>query len=289
MITGRYRLLSHSNSAAMLQISRYISPTITTTHEELLATYLPANQHKLSVTAAEQQAILKNLDKEVHRENIYLTINLAENRIMYCNGVARWLGYADADFSLRNYLEIVHPTHAAIQGYYSMALLELLMHNQINLQFMQPVCASIVALKCRAGKYIYCKQECIPFQLTKENKMTEYLCHLNIIKEFNNESYHSRISIENGFNSKADEKLLTIVRKIFAEHTNFSTQELRILKRYAQQKGSTSEKIGEAFKIKKSTVDTFNKRILKKTEIFSRQNFKTAKESALYFKNAGLI
>ena len=138
----------------MLQISRYISSAIAITHEELLATYLSENHYKPSVSAFEQQTILQHLDKEIHREHIYLTINLAENRIVHCNGVARWLGYADADFSIRDYLEIMHPTHAAIQGFYSMALLELFMHNEISLQFMQPVCATIIALKCKTGKYI---------------------------------------------------------------------------------------------------------------------------------------
>ncbi|MBX3254083.1 MAG: hypothetical protein KF862_08085 [Chitinophagaceae bacterium] len=273
----------------MLQISKYISPDIAIMHEELLAAYLSEDHHKPSVSAFEQQAILQHLDKEIHREHIYFTISLAENRIVHCNGVARWLGYADADFSLRDYLKIIHPTHAAMQGYYSMALLELLMHNELRLQFMQPVCASIIALKHATGKYIYCKRECAPFQLTEGNRMMEYLCYFHVIKEFSNESYHTRIYPGNGHDMHTGEKLLTLIRKKFSEHTNFSFQELRILQTYARQKESTSETIGEAFNIKKSTVDTFNKRILKKAEAFSRKSFSTAKEAALYFKHAGLI
>lgn len=255
----------------------------------LAVSYLPEGHFSEVIPASEQQIILQRMDEEIYREQIYFTVNLKENRIVYCNGVSRWLGYADADFSIRNYLAIIHPTHAAVQEYYDMALQELLMYDQINLRFMRTVCTSAIALKCKTGKYIYCIQECIPFQLTKESKMTECLCHFHIIKVFDNENYHTRIPPENGYNFQTDEKLLAIVRKFFAGHTHFSIQELRILKRYARQQNSTSEMIGEAFKIKKSTVDTFNKRILKKAETFSQQSFNTAKEAALYFKNAGLI
>lgn len=273
----------------MLQIPNAISPAIAITHERLLTTYLPEQHYKLSVSAFEQQTMLQRLDEEIHREHIYFSISLTENRIVHCNGVARWLGYADTGFSLKDYLDIIHPTHALIQCYYSSSLLELLMHNDIGLQFMQPVYATIIALKHKTGKYIYCKQECAPFQLTEGGRMTEYLCYFSVIKEFSNENYHTRIYPGNKHNAHTEERLHILVQKKFADHTDFSTQELRILKRYARQKNSTSEMIAKAFKIKKSTVDTFNKRILKKSEIFSQQSFKTAKEAALYFKNAGLI
>lgn len=281
--------IKHSNTATMLQISRYIPDEVKINYTALLAAYLHENHHTQVVSASEQKTILQRIDEEIHREHFYFSINLAENKIVHCNGIARWLGYADADFSLRNYLEIIHPAHATIQGYYSMALLELLIHNEISLQFMHPVCSTIMALKHKTGKYIYCKRECAPFQLTEENKMTEYLCRFTIIKDFRNENYHTRIYPGNEDSTHADEKLLALARKKFAEHTDFSVQELRILKRYAHPKSNTSEMIGKAFKIKKSTVDTYNKRILKKAETFSQQHFNTAKEAALYFKHAGLI
>ncbi len=273
----------------MFQVSKYILPAIAITHEELLTTYLPGDHYKPSVPDFEQQTTLRHLDEEIHRENIYFSISLVENRIVHCNGVARWLGYADSDFSLRDYLEIIHPAHAAVEGYYSLALLELFMHNEISLRFMQPVCATIIALKHKNGKYICCKRECAPFQLTKENRMTEYLCYFNVIKEFSNEIYHTRLYPGSEHSIYTAEKLLALVRKKFTDHTDFSMQESRILKRYAQQKNCTSEMIGKAFKIEKTTVNTYNKRILKKAEAFSQQRFGTAKEASLYFKKAGLI
>lgn len=273
----------------MLQIPKDMSSFTGINHARLLAAYLNDNHSAQLVSTLEQLEVLQRMDDKTRREHFYFSINLTENKIVHCNGVARWLGYADADFSLKNYLKIIHPAHVPLQCYYSTSLLELLTNNEITVQFMQPVCATVIALKHKNGKYFYCKMECAPFQLTDENKMTEYLCRFIIMKEFSNENYHARVYPKNGNSLHADEKLSALVRKKFAEHTNFSIQELRILKRYAHQKNSTSEMIGKSFKIKKSTVDTFNKRILKKSETFSQQSFNTAKEAALYFKNVGLI
>ncbi len=273
----------------MLQFPKYGPPAVRDHYADLLATYQRDNDENRLITADQQESLLQRLDEEIHLERIYFSVSLAENRIIHCNGVSRWLGYADAEFSLRDYLEIIHPTHASLQCYYSAALLELLTQNKVALQFMRPVCASLIALKHKSGRYIYCKRECSPFQLTEANEMTEYLCQFYITKSFHNEPYHTRLCPINGQDAQRDAKLVSPVQKKFAEYTDFSMQELRILKRYAYQKNSTSELIGKAFKIKKSTVDTFNKRILKKAETFSKQRFNTAKEAALYFKNAGLV
>lgn len=273
----------------MLQFPQYKPANNGINYADQLTSYLDGHAYTQVVSALEQEAVLHRMDEKIPHEFIYFSVTLAENRIVHCNGVARWLGYMDAGFSLRDYHQIIHPAHAPIQCYYSASLLELLMHNEIGLQFMQPVCATLVALKHKSGKYIYCKRECLPFQLTKENKMTAYLCRFTIIKEFSSEPYHTRIYPGNRHSMYIQDKLQALVRKKFAEHTDFSTQELRILKRYAHQKNSSSEMIANAFKIKKSTVNTFNKRILKKAETFSQQGFHTAKEAALHFKNAGLI
>lgn len=273
----------------MLQFPQYQPEAIGINYADRVALYLGDSAGSQVVSAWEQETVLQRIDEEIHQESIYFSVDLAQNSIVHCNGVARWLGYRNTGFSLRDYHKIIHPAHASLQCYYSASLLELLTHNEISLQFMQPVCATLIALKHKTGKYIYCKRECWPFQLTAEGKMTAYLCRFTIIKEFSGETYHTRICPANSRSAQLNEKLHALARKKFAAHTDFSTQELRILKRYAQQKDCTSEIIGQAFKIKKSTVSTFNKRILKKTETFSGQSFNTAKDAALYFKNGGLI
>ncbi|GAB3421726.1 hypothetical protein [Niabella aquatica] len=285
MITGRKLLLK----IAMLQFPQYKPAAAGINYADQVAAYLEDHSCTQVVTALEQNAVLKRMDEEILQERIYFSVNLAENRIVHRNGISRWLGYTDTDFSLRDYHQIIHPAHAPLQCYYSASLLELFMHNEIKLQFMQPVCATLIALRHKTGKYIYCKRECSPFQLTGKNKITEYLCQLSMLKQFSCETYHTRIYPVNSYSAHVDDRLHALARKKFAEQTSFSIQELRILKRYVYQKNSTSEIIGQAFKIKKSTVNTFNKRILKKTELFSKQGFNTAKEAALYFKNAGLI
>lgn len=273
----------------MLQIPKYTLPITPQTHERLLSSYFGEQNYKPSVSSIEQQSILRQLDESISREQFYFSISLKENRIMHCNGIARWLGYTHTDFSLKKYMEIIHPAHVPMQAYYGMSLLELLVNNEIKLHFMLPVCITIIALKHKNGKYIYCKRECSPFQMTEDNKMTEYLCHFVVIKKFNDESYHNRLYQKNEDSLHAEEKLLSLVQKKFSNHIGFSVQESRILKRYAQQKNCTSEMIGRAFKIEKTTVDTHNKRIIKKIENALQRKFGAAKEAALYFKQVGLI
>ncbi len=272
----------------MIQIPQNIHAFYNPVHT-LSVDYLPSDHYSEIVSLNEQQSILQRMDEEIHRESMYFSVDLKENRIVHSNGIARWLGYADRDFSLKDYLRIIHPTHAPVQAYYAISLLELLDDDHMRLQFMQPVCASIVALRHKNGKYICFKRECTPFQLTEDNRLTMYMCRFTIIKEFSQENFHTRIYSTNANNIHMEEKLSILVKKKFAAHTALSTQELKILKRYAQQKNNTSEVIAKELAIKKSTVDTYNKRILEKAEIFCQRRFDTAKDAALYFKKSGLI
>lgn len=267
----------------MLQI-----PSIVGINSASTAAYLSENNLPGTISDMEQQAILQSIDKDIHREYLYFSINLQENRITHCNGVARWLGYPDSDFSIEKYLKIIHPAHAPVQACYGMSFLELLKRNKLNLQFMQTICATTIALKHKNGRYLYFKRECAPFQLTDEKRMTEYLCRFSIVKKYNDENYHTRLYPGSTHNS-AEERLLELVRQKFADQIGFSVQESRILNRYAQQKNCTSEMIAKAFKIEKSTVNTHNKRILKKAETFFQQKFDSAKEAAMFFKKMELI
>ncbi len=101
--------------------------------------------------------------------------------------------------------------------------------------------------------------------------------------------YEERISRSLSTNIHVNEPFTALVKQKFADNTSFSTQDLRIIKRYAKKMDATSESIAAAFKITKMTVETFNKKILKKAELFANKKFRTAKEAAVYFRDVGLI
>ncbi len=272
----------------MLLIPSYLPASGVVHNSQQALPVWSVNLHPLQVTARDQQKALLQLNSTIIREQFYFTIDLIEEKIVHRNGIHRWLGFSDTDFSVKDFLEIIHPHHSAVEGIYSRAILDLLLYQPLPLEFMKSICASTLALRNKQGNYQYVKRECFPFQLNQQGKLTSYLCFFTLIKDFNREHYQTRIYHSTATTGNLD-KLSLLVKKIFSDLELFSIQELRILKRYAQKKDLTSEQIGIAFKIKKSTVDTFNKRILKKATTFSGQHFGTAKEAAVYFKTLGLI
>jgi len=264
-------------------------PPLRSVYTQLLTTYLQSVTQDATITVAEQDAIWRLIRQEIVQEQFSIAINVLEERVIRCYGLSRWLGHHESAFSNRDYNEIVHPTHAVVQDLHSLALLELLLLNRIRPVFMQPVCISLVALRQQSGRYLYCKRVCFPFQLTTDKKITEYLCHFTIIKEFNQENYHARLLAPFAPADRLHDSYRSLVKKRFLEQVNFSTQEWRILKRYARQQETTRKMIGSSFKIKESTVNTFNKRILKKAEQFSQKKFSTAKAAAGYFSEMGFV
>lgn len=272
----------------MLHPPQCLSPIIGI-NQALAAAYPPENHFSDVISDIQQQAVLHRIDEEIQREHFYFSISLKENRIIDCKGVTCWLGYRELNFSLQKLDQIIHPAHAAMEPIYGMALLQLIKNQEIKLQFLQPLFSTLLAIKHTSGKYMYCKRECLPFQLSETNKLTAYLFLFTIIKEFNQEPYHTRLYLNNEANSEIADNLSSLVKKCFLEHTDFSTQELRILKRYAQKKETTTSHISAAFKIKKATVNTYNKRIMRKAEQFSQQKFTSAKEVAKYYRLIGFI
>jgi hypothetical protein len=271
----------------MLLLPAYLPPGGVTSSQPLLPVW-PDGLYPLQIAVRDQQKALLQLNSVVNREQFYFAIDLIEEKIVHRNGLSRWLGFSDADFSVKDFLEIIHPHHAAVEEIYCRALVELLLFKPFPLDFMQTICTSTLALRNKKGQYHYVKRECVPFQLNHQGKLTAYICVFTLIKDFNREQYQTRI-YHAGNTARSLDELPSLVRKIFNDLSLFSIQELRILKRYAQKTDLTSEQLGAAFKIKKSTVETFNKRILKKAASFSGHPFSTAKEAAIYFKTMGLI
>lgn len=272
----------------MLEIPNHPSNNMALNYDKLAAAYLPANYFPI-IPLGQQQVVLNQLEKEISNERFYFLVDVKENKITDCKGMELWLGYTDAHFSIKNYLEIIHPAHAFIQSYYGSALFATLMYATMPLQFMQPTIKTLMALKHQNGNYLYCKRECFPFQLSADNKMTAYLCSFNILKGYINENYHVRLFSVDDKHVGNWLQILKMTNKIFEANKVFSFQETRILKRYSLNKNTNSDAISKAFKIKKTTVGTYNKRIIKKLETLTGQRFGNAKKIGEYLNAVGLI
>ncbi len=273
----------------MLQIPNHQIFSKGKTYSALAQQYLPETILPAAISAADQQAVLQQLDTQLKKEQFYFVTDVKTGAITHCKGINQWVGYTDAHFTQKKYLHIINPAHALLQGFYATAFFDALINKQLTTQFLRPTCITTLALKNKADKYIYCKRQCYPFQVTGCKKMTAYISEFTIIKELTNEEYHTRIYDNAELPNHQNDIVKKLVQKKFEDVRGFSIQELRILKRYAAPENITSETIAKAFKIEKTTVDTYNKRILKKAENIFGLSFGDAKKVAAYFKRAGLL
>jgi hypothetical protein len=251
--------------------------------------YLPETVFENTITASKQETVLQQLDKQIEKEQFYFVTDIKTGAIIKSNGINKWLGYMDEHFTQKKYLSAIAHAHILPQGLYASTIFEVLINKQIGFQFLKPAITTTLALKNKAGKYFYCIRKCSPFQLTTDKRITEYLSEFTIVKEYTNETFHTRWSVVDEKMTAQFEIVDKIVRKKFDELKCFSVQELRILKRYAKKENITSEAIAKAFKIEKATVGTYNKRILTKGEILFGERFSNARNVAEYLKELGLL
>jgi hypothetical protein len=274
----------------MLQIPNNSYLTNQPSYENLAAAYLPPGDNTGVITLATQHETIIWLNADAVNGHFYFIVDVAANTLLHCYGVERWLGYADKHFTTKKYNEIPHPSHALLQAYYGAALWQLLVDAQLSpLVFMQPVCATLIALKSNSGNYVYCRRLCSPFQLTAGGRATQYLCRFTVIGQFANEPYHTRL-FGNGHHLPTIEKAMrATVQKQFEKDAFFSPQELRLLKKYATDHSITSAAVADSFKISSDTVNIYNKRIIEKADKLFAHRFGKAKEVAAYIKRMGLI
>ena len=236
-----------------------------------------------------QKAFLKELDSQLHNERFYTITDVLSGEITQCKGVGQWLGYADGDFSQKKFLSIVHPAHAVIQSLYATCFFDFLLNTGFKLQWLTPHFISTIALKISANNYLYCKRECFPSQVTDDNLMLSYVSEFTVIKEFDGENYHCRLSNIDNKQLKLQQVIQTLVKTRFEKAAFFSIQEHRILKKYANTKNITSQAIATAIKVEKISVNTYNKRILKKARELFHYPFTNAMEVGIWLKTMGCL
>jgi len=251
--------------------------------------YLPEISYNSTKTTNEQRERLAKLDESIIHEQFYFTTDIKSNTISYCNGISRWLGYSDSHFNIHKLKKIIHPTHTFLQAIYATAIFTSLIDRKIEPKNSSTLCVTSIALQHVNGHYLYCKCVTSPFKLVDDGKMTSYLCVFNIVKTFNNEDFSLRLLDVNGKHQITETTMIQNVQSKFKNECFFSFQEYRILKKYAYDSKSTSDLIAKSLQLEKSTIDTYNKRILKKAEEIFSQQFSKAKKVAAYLKMAGLI
>lgn len=251
--------------------------------------YLPASTQVAYTSLSVPQQLMEQLNRQLNYEQFYFITDVRTGDIVHCNGVGRWLGYPDEHFTLQKYFSVIYPAHAIAESLYAAAYFEAIVGRQITPSFLHPSFITTLALKNKGGQYLYCKRRCYAIQFADVQQMTFYLNEFTIVKPLANEAFHTRLQQEY---PNADTINALIKKKAlqhFEEAGIFSTQELRILKRYSDNSNAGSQAVARAFKIKKATVDTHNKRIMKKAAAAFEQRFENAASAAHYIQLSGLI
>jgi DNA-binding MarR family transcriptional regulator len=110
-----------------------------------------------------------------------------------------------------------------------------------------------------------------------------------VLSGFDNGPCETWLYSDEKHNIDAVKTMYNAIQKQFEFNGFFSPQELRALKKYAYDPAATSADLAESFKIKKGTVNIYNKRILEKAEKLFERPFANAKETALYLRRMRLV
>jgi hypothetical protein len=258
-------------------------------YQSQAAELLPQISYNKMVPIAEQEEELRHLKETVHYERFFFIMNLHKMQIEFPNGIERWLGYNERDFSLLRYLEIIHPSHTAAHYITSVKLIEGLMRGDWNIEFMKHRYITNIALKHKKGHYLLCKRLACIFQYDEKRRLLEYINEFTIVGEYADEPYSVRATSDEGENLKWLNELLARTQKAFEEKNLFGFQEMRILRKYAYNDEISIAQVANAFKIQESTVITYNKRILEKAESLLSKRFANAKQVAYVLKEQGLV
>lgn len=261
-------------------------------YKDMAARLLPKQEYKKVIPAEEITKELSLIRDSIDGERFFFVVNLHTMELEHVCGIQRWLGYSDSDFSMLDYLKIIHPAHAAIHRITSVQGIQGLMRGDWNIAFMKHRYITNIALKHRDGRYLLCKRLASVFQYYKEgnkNCLLEYINEFTIIGEYNEEPYIMRTGVATEVEVNWELKTLMMLKKVFEEENHFSKQELRTLRKYANDESARTTDVARALEVEPSTITTYNKRILEKAEHLFSKRFSNAKEVAVALRKQGLI
>jgi hypothetical protein len=232
-------------------------------------------------------------------ERFAFVVDLVNKKIAHPIGITEWLGIPDESFSLKNYFQVIHPQFVQHLILMAATSFEIANEKDFSLPFNTKYITQI-PLKNSKGEYLFCKRTFTVFSISKEKNgrhvISSYLNDFVIISEFDESQDMQGMALPRILKGKDRELYYENLLKGKAQEkfegkstTNpYSTQEIRILKRYAQNDASAIE-IAKAFKIEKNTVYTLNRRILEKTDRVYNVKFDKATDVAKFLKMEGLL
>lgn len=250
-----------------------------------------------AVSFTEQQSELEFMKELIPHEKFFFVVSV-DGRIENVNGIARWLGYSEADFTLEKYFSIIHPSYLEFLIHLAEVTFTIANNVDFRVGFREQRYVVDIALKHAEGNYVLCKRALSAWQWRFDNhkqQITQYFNEFTVtnphIEEVNPNLY-PRILDSKGAKLFDLESLLKRNAAIYLEDNKifFSIQEIRILRKLAYNPQMTTKDLAEAFKNKVGTINTLNKRIIKKGKVlFNNEEIETAKSVAILMRKNFLV
>ncbi len=244
----------------------------------------------LMISTEEHQHELASMQEVVPYEKFFFVVDTVNQQIELVHGVKRWLGYDDEKFTMMDYFSKIHPTQMTFLIHLAKVSFEIATTVGFKMLFRQQRYIVDIALQHAGGHYVLCKRSLTPWQWQyngSQQLLTHYFLEFTItnhhLSELNTD-IAPRIYDRFGHKLADLEELFRIESSQTIEKKSkiFTTQELRILRKIAYNPNITSEEIANAFKIKKSTIHVFNKKLIEKgKEILLDDSIQNAKDLAL--------
>jgi hypothetical protein len=241
------------------------------------------------VAQPDQQQELRSLQDTIGSERFYFVVDLPTFELREAQGIQRWLGYHEKEFSLKQYWGIVHPGKQKGLRLVAEQLYQMLCSGRFKLEFMVQRYSSLVALRHWKDHYLLVKKTSSVFQYDTNNRLLSYLNEFTIVGEYNNEPLMPRIFTQSGDHEERGDEVLRNAMKQFEGMKIFSPKELQTARRIAYNPGITQAAIAKEQEVSVHTIDTYCKRFLKKAREFFSQDFSSVADAALYLRKEGLL
>ncbi|WP_259015101.1 hypothetical protein [Emticicia fluvialis] len=246
-----------------------------------------------AVSIEEQQQEIESMKEVVRHEKFFFVVSANDNRLEHINGLERWLGYSEQDFSLEKYLSIIHPSYLEFLTHLAQITFQIVSNKGFRVGFREQRYVVDIALKHAKGHYVLCKRALSPWQWRYDKNRQELTHYFNEFTVTN--PYLEDISSEllpRILDTKGDkmfnlEDLLRKNASLYFETNKifFSVQEIRIIRKIAYHPEMKSSDLAAAFKNQIGTINTLKKRIIKKGKLlFNDPEIASVKSIAILMK-----
>ncbi len=237
-----------------------------------------------------QQKEIDSLKETIGNRRFFFVTNLENYEIEHAHGIERWLGYSERDFTMKKYLDSLHPGRKKTVLMVAMHLYNTLCKGEYTLNFMVQRYSSLIALKHYKGHYLLANKISSIFQYDKNNRLTACLHEFTIINdEYNGEPLAPKFFTSTGQDEERGIEILQKTVEHFLQMKVFSPKEIQVARKIAYNPGIKQSQLAEFLDIPVDDLHQYYGRFLKKARDYFHHDFNNTLDAAIYLKKEGLL